>query len=491
MKVFKTLLFVLFTTYLFSQHTPSELGEIDTEVKTLIKQYQAVGLAVAVVKNDKVIYSKGFGYRNLEEKLPVTQHTAFHIASMSKAFTGALLGILERDNYLSLKDRPAVHVPNFQFYNDKMNHLIAIEDLLSHKSGLGTHGLSIVLFPEKDKLKTVQRLKYLKPEDEIKNSWNYSNLGYTLAGTIVEQVTKKTWDSSLQEMLFKPLQMNASSTTVEVMKKSGDYALGYGKHKGKTVKRPFENYYAYTPAGAIKSSVTDLSNWMRVWLDKGVYNGTQVIPEDYIRKATSLQNTKYNVTYDKDSFLFGEGFGWRLRAWFGHYRIRHGGNTNGFSSVMDMFPFENIGIVVLCNQQSSLLPYAISDDIARRLLGLPTMDYPVDVGDVYMPEPEDQELQKDKMPIHPLKDFSGTYTAAGYGKIEIKEEEASLLAVLPTYTFKLTHLNFNTFYLKGLPNFDKSFNPEFTVKFDYDTKGGIYALQILGAQKEAVVFLKD
>lgn len=494
MKFCTYIFFFLITLTGFGQKIDPNLKSIDNDILDLMKRYDAVGLSVAVVKDNQVIYSKGFGFRDLEQKLPVTENTVFHIASMSKAFTGGLLGILEGENELALKDKPALYISDFQFYNEKMDNLITIEDLLSHKSGLGGHGLSIVMFPEENKLKTVRRLKYLKPQDEVKNSWQYSNLGYTLAGTIVERTTGQTWDAYLQERIFTPLQMNASFTRVKAMQETDNFSLGYNTHQGKNELVPFENYYSYTPAGAIKSSAKDLTNWMHLWLNEGIFNNKQVVPKAYIQNASSLQNIKYgdHENYEKNSFLQGEGFGWRLRSWFGHYRLRHGGNTMGFSTVMELFPFDNIGIVVLTNQTSSLLPYAVSDHIARKLHGIPTdFEYPIDIEGAYKPDAKDQPFNKAKMPTQGLNEFMGTYDAEGYGKIIVTKKEGKLLANLPTYTFKLEHLNYNNFYLKGMPDFKEGFNPEFTVKFTDNHEGKINRLQIIGAQNEPVVFIKE
>ncbi|TYA71769.1 serine hydrolase [Seonamhaeicola marinus] len=480
---------ILATQLSHSQQIPSELEGIDTEISKWMKSYNTIGLSVAVVRDGKIIYSKGFGYRNLKERLPVTENTIFHIASMSKAFTGALLGILESENKLSLKDKPAMHIPNFQFYNNKMNDLITIEDLLSHRSGIGTQGVCLELFPTTNKLKTVQRLRYLKPESEVKNSWNYSNMGYTLAGTIVEQITKKSWDQNIMDRIFTPLKMNNSCTTIEAMKQSKNYAIGYGVYKGKTEPLPYQNYYAFAPAGSIKSSVKDLSNWIRVWLNKGIFNNTQIIPKSYIHEASRPQNIKFNETYSKDSFLLSEGFGWRLRSWNGYYRLRHGGNTNGFSCVTELFPFNNTGIVVLTNQSNSVIPYIISDIISRKLFKLPPSEnYPVLVSDIYKPE-EDKPFNKTKMPVLPLDKFTGTYYADGFGNIQIIEEKGKLLALFPTFRFKMEHLNYNTFYLKGMKDFKESFNPEFTVKFLDNQKGEISMLKMF-AQKAPIIFKK-
>ncbi|MEP3211173.1 MAG: serine hydrolase [Maribacter sp.] len=490
MKFYSALLALLFTTITLSQKTDASLKGIDRGITNLMQQYDAIGLSVAVIHDGKIIYAKGFGYRDIENKLPVTENTVFHIASMTKAFTGALLGILESENKLSLKDKPALYVPNFQFCNDKMNNLITIEDLLSHKSGLGNHGASMVMFPDSNKLRTVQRLQYLKPETEVKNSWEYSNIGYTLAGTVVEQVTRKTWDTNILEQIFRPLKMNSSFTTLKAMKASNNYATGYAMNKEKVVKVPYENYYSYTPAGAIKSSVKDLSNWMSVWLNKGRFEGHQVIPENYIYQASRPQNLKYDEEYSEDSFLFTEGFGWRIRSWNGHYRLRHGGNTNGFSTIMELFPFKKIGVVVLCNKSNTTLPYIVSDYITRKLLDLsPEKEYPVLVHDMYQGDVADKPFNKAKMPTHKPKDFIGNYDAKGYGRIKIINEENGLFAQLPTFKFKLEHIAYNNFYLKGLSDFKESFNPEFTVKFVHDTKGNIEALELV-AQKEPIQFKK-
>ena len=482
-------LLFLISTLTYGQKNQINVEEFDKKIEALIEAHKAVGLSVAVVKDNKVIYSKGFGYRDLASKRPVTENTVFHIASMTKAFSGALLGILESENQLSLTDKPSLYIPNFRFYNEKMDNLITIEDLLSHKSGIGNQGSSIVMFPEKDKLKTVQRLKYLKPEGEIKNSWIYSNIGYTLAGTVAEQVTGKSWDTNIQERLFAPLDMDNSYTTIEAMTQTDNYALGYAMYKGEIKLAPFENYYSWTPAGAIKSSVKDLTNWMLVWLNNGMFNDAQVIPKEYVKRATTLQNTKVE-TYEKDAFLYGEGFGWRLRAWHGHYRFHHGGNTNGFSTVMNLFPFENIGIVVLTNQKSSLLPYAVSDYISRKLYGLSDFEFPIIVSDTYQPSTENIPLNTEKMPTHSIPKYVGTYHAKGFGTIQIIQEGEHLFAVLPTYKFQLIHRNHDSFYLRGMKGFSGEFDPEFTVQFVTDKDGEITVLKLY-SQREPVDFFKQ
>lgn len=489
MKIITIIAILLLSLSSASQEKPAELKGIEKDITSLIEQYKAVGLSVAVVKDNKVVYSQGFGYRDLEKKLPVNTNTVFPIGSVTKAFTGSLLGILESENQLSLKDKPALHVPNLEFYNDKMNNLIAIEDLLSHKSGIGNQGTTERFFPDDNKLKVVQRLKYLRPEGVIKNSFEYSNMGYALAGTIAEQVTGKSWETIIQEKLFEPLDMHSSATTFSQMEKSTNYASPYGIFEGKTEKVIFEKFYSVSPAGAIKSNVMDMSNWMLTWLNKGEFKGKQVIPSDYIALATRLQNIKDGV-YESDSFLHGDGFGWRLRSSYGHYRIDHGGNTYGFSSNLILFPFEGIGVVVLTNQDNSLLPYLVADNITRRLFHLdPAPEYPVVVTDIFKPSPYNP-MNTDKMPSVPLENFCGTYTAEGFGKIGVIKDGEKLYAILPQFKFQLEHLNFDSFFLKPTEDYKDVFNPQFTVQFTLDTEGKVVMLKMY-SQKEPIIFKKE
>jgi CubicO group peptidase (beta-lactamase class C family) len=480
----------LISSYTFGGQEAESSTEMNSKIESLLKSYQAVGVSVAVIKDNKLIYSEGFGFRDLEQKLPVTQTTVFPIGSITKSFTGSLLGILESKEQINIKNKPSLYIPDFEFYNDKMNDLIIIEDLLSHKSGIGNQGTTETFFPEKDKLKVVQRLKYLKPEAAIKDSYEYSNMGYTVAGAIIEQITKQEWDQNIQQKIFEPLKMNSSYIGLDEMKDSGNFSLGYGMYKGQIKQVAYEEFYSYSPAGAIKSTVKDLSHWIKTWLNKGSLDGVQVIPESYVKKASSLQNIKVD-NYEKGAFLMGEGFGWRLRSSNGHFRLRHGGNTSGFSSLIDMYPFEGIGIVVLTNQDSSWLPYMISDYISKKLLNLPPEDkYPIIVSDIYKPKIKDRDIDKDKIPTNPLKEYVGSYRADGFGMIDITLTNNSLFAIFPTYQFKLEHLENNKFFLKGTKNFKGTFSPEFSLNFVNSSSGKVRLLN-LNSQKEPIAFIKD
>lgn len=487
------LFFFLITKLTFGQENENRLNGIDQEIETLLKSYKAVGLSVAVVENDNVIYSKGFGYRNLEKKLPSTENTVFPIGSATKAFTASLLGILESQDKISLKEKPSFYIPKLQFYNDKMNDLIKIEDLLSHKSGLGSLDGSLILFPENDRIKTIERLKYLKPNGVINDSWIYSNMGYTIAGAIVEQVTKENWDKNIKAKIFSPLNMNNSFTILQEMESTDNFSFGYGMSNGKTEKVLYEEYYSYGPAGAIKSTSNDMANWLLTWLNNGQFDEQQILPEEYVKNATTIHNVMPQDGADANVYLFGDGFGWRVQSFKGHYKINHGGNTSGFSSQIVMYPNEKLGIVVLTNQQNSILPYIIADVITNRMLDLPKTEldkYPVVVNDIYKIDKDVRELNKDKKSTHKLSEFCGKYSNKGYGTFEIIQENNSLFVVFPTFKFRLEHLYYDIFVMKQINEIPQIMNPEFALNFSTDNNGNISATKI-NLQSEPVEFIKQ
>ena len=490
-KTFILLFLVIITNLTFGQE--NALNGIDQEIEILLNSYKSVGLSVAVVKDDTIIYAKGFGYRDLENKLPTTEKTVFPIGSATKSFTGSLLGILELQNKVSLTEQPAYYIPKLQFYNNKMDDLITIEDLLSHKSGLGNLDGSLILFPENDRLKTIEKLRHLKPNGEINDSWIYSNMGYTIAGTIIEQVTNESWSKNLKDKIFNPLNMISTFTDLEAMKSTNDFSFGYGLSNGKTQKVLYENYFSYSPAGAIKSSANDMSNWMLTWLNNGQFNGQQVLPKNYVKNATSIHNIMPQNGADNNVYLFGDGFGWRVQSFKGHYKVNHGGNTSGFSSQVVMYPNDKLGIVVLTNQQNSILPYIVADVITNRMLDLSRteiVNYPVVVNDIYTISKEIGGLNQDKLTTHELSDFCGKYSTKGYGIFEIVQEKNNLFAIFPTFKFGLEHLYYDIFIMKQINEIPQVMNPGFALNFSTDNNGNIHSVKI-NLQSEPVEFIKQ
>ncbi|CAM3141244.1 serine hydrolase [Flavobacterium frigoris] len=493
----KLLFLLLLTSSLsFGQKTDIRLNGLDTEIENLLKAYNAVGLSIAIVENNKTIYSKGYGFRDFENKLPTTANTIFPIGSITKSFTASLLGKLESENKLSLKDKPSFYLPKLQFYNTQMDNLITIEDLLSHKSGIGSVDGTYILFPAKERPQLMEKLKYLKPNGAIKDSWIYSNFGYIIAGTITEKITNQTWDENIKEKLFLPLKMNNSSTSTTDMFKNNDYSFGYGIINNKSEKVLFAELNNDKPGGAINSSANDMANWMLVWLNNGQFNNQQILPTNYIQEAESykaMDNGLPPESSDPNVYTFGYGYGWKINSNKGHYKVHHGGNLSGFSSQLALYPTDKLGIIVLTNQHNSILPYIVSDIIANRMLKLPKTEwnkYPVKVTDISIVSKEIKSINLDKKPTHNLNDYCGKFSNLGFGTFEIINENNKLFAVFPDFKFQLEHQYYDIFVLKATKEIPQIMNPEFYLNFSLDYDGNVSSVKI-NLQNEPVEFIKQ
>lgn len=487
---------LLFTELTFGQKTDKRLIGLDAEIQNILKAYKAVGLSVAIIENNTTVYSKGFGYRDLENKLPVTEHTIFPIGSITKSFTASLLGILENQKQLSLNDKPALYLPKLQFYNDKMNNLITIGDLLSHKSGIGGVDGTYILFPAENRDNLIPRLKYLKPNGEIKDSWLYSNLGYSIAGNIAEKITNMDWEKNIQEKLFTPLHMTSSCTSIQDMIKTNNYSFGYGIHNQEIKKVLFEELHNGKPGGAINSSAKDMINWMKIWLHNGSFDNTEILPQNYIQEALSMKAIDNGLPPDKNDpnvYSFGYGYGWKVNSTNGHYKVHHGGNVSGFSSQLVLYPTDNLGIIVLTNQNNSLLPYIITDIIGNRMLSLPRTNwqhYPVRFNEIHTIDKEIKNINPDKKPTHQLKDYCGKFHHSGYGTFEIINDNDNLFAIFPDYKFRLEHQYYDIFMFKAVEEIPQMMNPEFILNFSLDNSGNVASVK-LNLQQEPVEFLKQ
>ena len=486
-KTYLPLFFLLFSFVFFSQELDSRLIGLDDDIEELKKAYNAVGLSVVIVENDKIIYSKGFGKRNLEEDLKMNTATLVPIASSTKSFTAALLGIIESNNFLYLKEKPSYYITKLQFYNDKMNNNITIGDLLSHKSGIGNLDGSFVLFPPKSKIESIKRFKFLKPNSEIKNSFSYSNVSYGLASRVLEEVTKESWERNLKDKIFDPLNMNKTTTSISLMQKTNNYSLGYGKLGKNQSKVPYFKFGFIRPGGGIISNANEMGNWLIAWLNEGRFKNNQVIPKSFIKSATRVKNILTQNNMSSNNFLFGYGYGWFIQSLKGKYFVQHGGNTSGFSIQMAMFPFEKIGIVVLTNQHSSALPYNIEDVISNRMLKLPRKDidkYKIQVAEIYQPK----ELENEKK-MFGIKKYTGKYMNKGYGELKIIEEKGKLFAHFPEYIFRLDKIKNNIFVMEAISENSQFFNPNFQLKFLLNEHNIVNSFKIQ-LQSEPVLFKK-
>lgn len=473
------LFLMLASSCLYAQDNSGRFKGMEEEIGNIMNAYKAAGLTVAIVDSNGIAYAHGFGYRDYEKRLPATVNTVFPLGSNTKPFTAALIGMLQDAHKVSLASRPSAYIPGLQFFNDRMNEVITVEDLLDHRSGIGGADGSFVLFPAVSRMELLHRLPFLKPGGEPRNSWLYSNFGYIILGTIAEQVSQDNWDNLIAKQIFKPLQMTHSSTSLDSLFRAEEYSLPYGVYHDTLERILYQRPENDKPGAAVNSTAKDMANWMMFWLNKGVFRQQRLLSEDFVKNAMSMKaiiDGQMPEAPQPNSFLAGYGYGWNTRVYKGHYKVDHGGAVSGFSSNVVLFPVEKFGVVVLTNQQNSSLPYVVANMISNRMLGLShgkPYAYDMERYDIVKPGGPLRPVNKEKKPTHSLEDFCGRYEHKGYGTFDVKLEGGTLYALFPAFRFRLEHLQYNTFRLRLTGDIPQQMNPDFELNFLIDHNGTI------------------
>ncbi len=322
------------------------------------------GAALIIIRGDEVLLQRGFGFRDLEKKLPVTSKTSFAIGSSSKAFTAATMMMAVDDKKLSLSDNPRRYILGFHLRDPQAERDITLRDLLSHRSGLGRTDLAWYT----GKLSFDDVLKVAAdatPMSRLGESFGYQNVMYAVAGRIVGQVYGSDWQSVVRQRIFTPLGMRTSGFGEPEMRRTGDYALGYDwlEDTRSHIQLPFRAIRSAAPAGAIVSNVEEMGRWVRFMLSGGAWQGRRLLSEASFAELTRRQATVAGP--------IGYGLGWFLRSWNGHGVVEHGGNIDGFNAQVALMPDQKLGFVLLTNISASSLGTEAMNIVWENLVGNP------------------------------------------------------------------------------------------------------------------------
>jgi CubicO group peptidase (beta-lactamase class C family) len=475
------------------ENTDQRLVGLDAKFQTLLTDWKTPGFAVAIVEKNKIVYAKGFGYRDYEKKTPVTPNTLFAIGSCTKAFTSSLLGILRNENVLDFDKSPRTYLPELKFFNPEMDNLITVRDMMCHRTGLPRHDYSWYYFPTDSRDSLIMRIQFQEPSAGIREKYQYNNFMFMLQGSIIEKITGKTWEENVSEKLFKPLGMSDSNLSIESLEMSNDAASGYYLKSDSIIEKiDYYHIKALSPAGSINSSVNDMAKWVITWINGGKFDGKEVVPASYVSEAISSQMVASSALPSKeypDQYLSNYGFGWSLSSYRGHYRVQHGGAIDGFSALTCYFPSDSIGIIVLVNQNGSTVPSIVRNIAADRMMKLNVIDWNKNLladsekALKLQKEAETKAVSNRKsgtVPSQNLSEFAGKYFNPGYGTIKIVAERDSLFSIMPLKKQWLKHYHYDIFQpfeitKKGI---DTSENSELRFNFHTNNLGEIEAVSI-------------
>ncbi len=488
------LLLLNVTAQTSNQNNDKRFAGMDTAFARVLKNWNGAGFAVAVVEKNKIIYEKGFGYRDVEKKLPVTPNTLFAIGSCTKAFTAAQIGLLQKEGKVDIDKPVELYLPSFKFYNTTMDNTITLRDMMSHRTGLPRHDLSWYFFTSGSRDSIMQRIQYQEPTFAVRDKWQYNNFMFTAQAVVAEKLTGKSWEQNISDNFFKPLNMNTSNFTIKEWEISRDASLGYGVKKDSIInKLNYYNIAAMSPAGAINSSVHEMANWVSAWINGGKFNGKEIIPASFLTQAITSQaivGAGFPSKEKPDLHFATYGFGWSLSSYRGHYRVEHGGNIDGFSASTTFFPTDSIGIIVLSNQNGSSIPGIVRNLIADRLLNEKYIDWNTDTKNA---ADKNKKAQQDANKTaasnrklntntsHLLKDYEGVYNNPGYGDFTMYLNKDSLFASAGNQTLWLRHYHYDVFDVldknkeTGIDTADVA---PFKIQFQMSLSGDIESLSV-------------
>ena len=466
------------------------LEGFDKVAEEALKALKVPGFGMAVVKDDKIIYARGFGFKDVESKLPVTPDTIFAIGSSSKAFTVFALGKLVNEGKVEWDKPVRNYIPWFRLYDQSAGERLLVRDLVMHDSGLPRHDLVWYNNQNVTREELVRRLAYLPPSADFRQKWQYNNLMYLTAGYLVETLTGQKWEDAVRSLVFEPLGMKRSNFSVRDSQKDADFALPYLSEEKGFKKIPFRDISIIGPAGSINSSVNEMANWALVHLNNGKFGASQLVQTATVADMHAMHMTMGVESSEPEIQAAAYGMGWFTDVYRGHRRFHHGGNIDGFTALVAALPDDGLAFVVLSNMNASALPELIVRTASDRILGLAAKDW---IGEaakkIAQAEEAGKKAEEKKAtrrvqgtkPSHPLADYAGDYTSAGYGDLKVELKGNGLAFTYNGIVNPLEHWHYETF--NGLKADDPTFT-DFKLTFRNDLNGRV--AMVAGAFEPAV-----
>lgn len=449
-----------------------------------LELWHAPGASIAIVRGDEVLAATGFGFRDLKDKKPMTGKTVQPIASISKSFTVASLGLLSRDGKLSWDKPVRDYMPEFRLYDEYATAHITPRDLVTHATGLPRHDW-VWVGSTATREELVRRLRFLEPSAEPRTRYQYNNLAFCTAGYLAGRVAGTSWEDLVRTRLFEPLGMKDASFSVTDLTRNEDHATPYRlDEKDEPVPIRYLNVDALGPAGAINANASDMAHYLRMYINKGKYDGHEILSETDITEMTSqrIVVSEGDIYPEIGSSQYGMGL--RITTYRGHKMVQHGGALRGLSASLSFLPEQKLGVFVAVNCSDSSIPSVLTYAVYDRLLGLEKIDWSARLRERRDKEKKsenaaiEQKISTRKLgttPAHPLEEYAGEYEHPGYGLFRVTADTNSLQGEFNSARSKFEHYHYEVF---AAPKNEANSLSEEKIQFNTSIDGEVESVAI-------------
>lgn len=455
-------------------------NELDTYYSNAMTAFEQPGMSIGVVKDGKLAFAKGYGKRDLNKPETIDENTVFQLASLSKAFTAAGIGILIDEGILNWDDKVVDHLPEFKLFDPYVTREFTIRDLLCHRNGYTTFDGDLLWYGTSyTRQEIVKRFSNLAPKHGFREKYGYSNIMFIAAALVIEKKTGQSWEDFIESRILKPLEMNSSSITMADFKSGSNIAAPHVHDK----VQDYIDYNNAAGAVGVNSTITDLAKWASMWLNKGKSGDKQILKEKTVRDIFSAQ-TSQNVSAKNEEngiHFKAAACGWMVQDFKGVKMIHHSGGLPGFILNLALVPEKNLAVIVLTNGET-LIPFAVTNYTLEQYITGTSKDWAKEFLGLNAPTQPPKPVQK-KAKIKPdmalLNDeLIGEYEDKMYGKATISLRNGKAVLVLePTkklFTSILDPVFKTTYRIK----FEDPFLPEGKVNFVLNSDGKVSSFTI-------------
>lgn len=444
----------------------------DEYIQETMQSWHCPGAAVAVIRGDEVLYEGAFGLRDIGQQLPLTKDTRFPMASVTKSVTAMSVALLVDEGKLEWDKPVREYMPEFILDDAYATQHTTVRDMLSHRTGLARHDWA-VWRQDISLAEFVKRLRHFKFAATFREKFLYTNIMYYATAYLVEKVSGTKWDRFVGERIFEPLGMGASNFVPEPVQEGQVNAVGYRVERDDEgnpighIPMDFGPHTEVSPgaAGALFSTLSDMTQWLRVHVNEGRAGDTQLVSPANLKQMHLPHTVIPGGGISEALFgntIFTYGLGWDAVPYRGHTLVQHGGNVEGHSVMVGFVPGADVGVVTLTNVGMLPLRDVLLYEAIDRALDLEDRGWnerftkvyaPMIAGEAKAKGTSAEERVEDAPPTHSLDAYTGTFQADGYPDIAVRmADDGTLQAriVGDWSTFRHYHYDVFEYHFKDL-----------------------------------------